>query len=145
MGTAMSPAAVTPVTDELLKEIVQRIVAAFDVEAIILFGSHAYGEAREDSDVDLLIVTEALSDLSVFQRHRAISELFSDRLFALDVIVRTREELAQLCRQDPAFFGEIGMRGKVLYEQGRGTLGREGRGGLPDCAYPDAPAPASPA
>lgn len=31
-----------------------------DVQAIYLFGSHARGEARRDSDIDLLIVTKSL-------------------------------------------------------------------------------------
>jgi len=35
---------------------VRRIVAEFDPDKIILFGSHARGEAGPDSDVDLLVV-----------------------------------------------------------------------------------------
>ena len=35
---------------------VARIVDRFDPERIILFGSHARGDARPDSDVDLLVV-----------------------------------------------------------------------------------------
>ncbi len=35
---------------------VRRIVAEFDPDKIILFGSYARGEAGPDSDVDLLVV-----------------------------------------------------------------------------------------
>jgi len=35
---------------------VKRIVAKFDPDRIILFGSHARGDAGPDSDVDLLVV-----------------------------------------------------------------------------------------
>jgi len=35
---------------------VSRIVRQFDPEKIILFGSHARGDAGPDSDVDLLVV-----------------------------------------------------------------------------------------
>ena len=35
---------------------VRRIVAEFDPDKIILFGSHARGQAGPDSDVDLLVV-----------------------------------------------------------------------------------------
>ena len=35
---------------------VRRIVAQFDPDRVILFGSHARGEAGPDSDVDLLVV-----------------------------------------------------------------------------------------
>ncbi len=107
----------TPVTDDLVCEIVQRIVAAFKPQKIILFGSRAYGEPAPDSDVDLLVVTNALETRSVFERHRAVSDIFPDRHFALDVLVRTPQELEQLVNQGPAFFKEIVTRGKVLYER----------------------------
>ena len=39
-----------------IQEMVQRIVEGFHPEKIILFGSHARGDAGPDSDVDLLVV-----------------------------------------------------------------------------------------
>ncbi len=49
----------TTATD-VLPEIVRRLVAEFDPEAIILFGSRAWGIPRPDSDYDLfMIVTES--------------------------------------------------------------------------------------
>jgi predicted nucleotidyltransferase len=38
-----------------IDRMVQRIVAKFRPEQVILFGSHARGEAGPDSDVDLLV------------------------------------------------------------------------------------------
>ena len=46
----------TQVTDDLLDQMVQAIVAEVDPEQVILFGSRARGDAREDSDVDLIVV-----------------------------------------------------------------------------------------
>ena len=43
-------------TERSIDRIVERIVDRFDPERIILFGSRARGDARADSDVDLLIV-----------------------------------------------------------------------------------------
>src|SRR5207253_10734365 len=40
----------------LLQEIVRRIVTALQPETIYLYGSHAYGQPHENSDVDLLVV-----------------------------------------------------------------------------------------
>ena len=46
----------TGVGAEKLQRMVRIIVAAADPEKIILFGSRARGDARPDSDVDLLVV-----------------------------------------------------------------------------------------
>ena len=44
------------VTDETLREMVRTIVRKADPEQIILFGSRARGEARPDSDIDLIVI-----------------------------------------------------------------------------------------
>jgi len=46
----------SPVEKKEIRQMVSRIVSRFDPERIILFGSHARGDARPDSDVDLLVV-----------------------------------------------------------------------------------------
>jgi len=44
----------------MIQQMVRRIVSGFDPESIILFGSHARGDAGPDSDVDLLVVMSYL-------------------------------------------------------------------------------------
>jgi predicted nucleotidyltransferase len=44
------------VSDKVIDEMAQRIVREVDPQRILLLGSWARGEAREDSDVDLLVV-----------------------------------------------------------------------------------------
>ena len=46
------------VTPDLLREMTDAIVQAAQPLRVILFGSHARGNARADSDVDLLVVEE---------------------------------------------------------------------------------------
>lgn len=43
----------TPITDNLIDEMVQAIVEEADPEQVILFGSRGRGDERQDSDVDL--------------------------------------------------------------------------------------------
>lgn len=54
---------------DLLKTITEQIVGACDPVRVILFGSHAEGQATPDSDIDLLVVTdEALSPHEQWER-----------------------------------------------------------------------------
>ena len=44
------------VNQDLLQKMTDRIVEEVQPEAVILFGSHATGQADENSDVDLLVI-----------------------------------------------------------------------------------------
>ncbi len=104
------------VTPELLQEITDKIVANFDPEKVILFGSYAWGTPHAESDVDLFVVME--SDLRPTQRVAAIRMAARPRFLPMDVIAKTPAEVkARLEKGDP-FVAEILERGRVLYERG---------------------------
>ena len=48
--------------NDLISTMTERIVRDFHPVQIILFGSHALGEAHPQSDVDLLVVFSELAD-----------------------------------------------------------------------------------
>jgi predicted nucleotidyltransferase len=52
--------------------------AGFHVRQAVLFGSHARGEGREDSDIDLIIIAPELDNLA---DRRLISKLWELRAF----------------------------------------------------------------
>ena len=54
---------------ELLEEAIRRITVAVHPEAIYLYGSHAYGQPDDDSDVDMFVV---VGDTSILTRQIAI-------------------------------------------------------------------------
>ena len=43
------------ITEELIREIKERIVSAVHHEKIIIFGSYAYGTSMKDNNMDLLV------------------------------------------------------------------------------------------
>jgi predicted nucleotidyltransferase len=73
-----------------IREMVRRIVSRFDPDKVILFGSHARGDAGPDSDVDLLIVMA----VSGSKREKAIEigVALHDIRLPKDLIVTTPEE-----------------------------------------------------
>jgi len=103
------------VTDQLLGEIVRRILSVGAPRKIVLFGSRADGRARPDSDLDLLIVEE--SDLPRYKRsaryRRALCGLFP----AKDIVVWTPAEIEEWRAVPHAFITTIVATGKVLYER----------------------------
>ena len=54
------------ISNKLIMEIVQKyagkILENYNVEAIILFGSYAKGTEREDSDIDIAVVTDDIEN-----------------------------------------------------------------------------------
>lgn len=67
-----------------------KIAKQFNPEKIILFGSYAQGKATEDSDIDLLVITE--TDLPDQERYAAVRRLLAGYPVAFDIIVKTPEE-----------------------------------------------------
>jgi predicted nucleotidyltransferase len=96
-------------------KIKDRIIEAFNLYQIIVFGSQVYGQPDPDSDVDLLIVME--SDERPAQRAAQISKLLQPRPFPLDILVRTPEEIRQRLEIGDYFMQEVMEQGKVLYER----------------------------
>lgn len=69
---------IAPEQLEALREIKQRLRERFDIRTLILYGSVARGQAHEESDVDLLIVTAR--PLSRFERHEITDMVFEANL-----------------------------------------------------------------
>ena len=80
-----------PLKDDLLQEIVRRIVEVAKPEKIILFGSAAKGEMGPNSDVDLLVIKRGK-----YHRRRVTGKRYRNMFGvgqAVDVIVVTPEEV----------------------------------------------------
>ena len=109
--------AAPPVTDEILREIVRRIREAGDPLRIILFGSHARGDAAPGSDIDILVVEE--SDIVRWKRsskyYRATQGALRGR--DRDIVVWTPEEIDSWRAVPNHFITVVVREGKVLYER----------------------------
>lgn len=103
------------VTDELLEEVVRCILSVGSPLKIVLFGSRARGQAKPDSDIDLLIIEE--SDLPRYKRSSRYRRALLGVFPAKDIVVWTPQEVAEWQAVPNAFITSILAEGKVLYER----------------------------
>jgi uncharacterized protein len=97
---------------EDVTDLVDHIATRFNPAQIILFGSHATGTAADESDVDLLVVTETGG-----RPIRRAVEIFCtlDHRFAVDLFVRSPEQLEKPSPSD-ILLREILAEGVTVYE-----------------------------
>ena len=109
------------VDNELLKEIVKRIVNSVHPERIVLFGSYAYGIPTEDSDLDLLVIVKS-SKKPRYQRAREIRKhLWGIADIPKDILVYTQGEIDEWKEVKEAFITSIVGQGRILYENKEGV------------------------
>jgi uncharacterized protein len=89
------------------------IAREFSPQKIILFGSHARGEAAPDSDVDLLVIMPRNGKT----RHQQAFEIRQkvSAGFPLDLLVRTPEEVDERMGMNDWFIHDIMREGITLY------------------------------
>jgi uncharacterized protein len=98
-----------------LEEIVRRITGRFSPEKIILFGSRACGDARDDSDIDLLVLFEEVED----DRARAVelyTELIGATKSAKDVLVSTTARFERYRNVVNTVYWPASREGRIIYD-----------------------------
>jgi uncharacterized protein len=96
-----------------IQAVADQIARQFHPEKIILFGSYAYGTPRDDSDVDLLVVMPFEGNAL----HKAVEIISSlANKFAIDLLVRSEEQLQQRAEMNDYFIQEITGKGQILYD-----------------------------
>ena len=108
-----------PVTDALLDQMVQAIVAEVDPEQVILFGSRARGDAREDSDVDLVVVEAEPfgQDRSRHQEAVRLYKVLAGSGVPKDILVYSRDDVEYWRDSLNHVLARALREGKVLYER----------------------------
>lgn len=97
-----------------LEAIAAKIVARFQPVRIVVFGSHARGEAGKDSDLDLFVEME--TDKRPPERAIEVNAIFGLRQWPLDVVVYTPSEVKRLRGVRGTLLSIIEEEGEVLYE-----------------------------
>ena len=105
---------VPKVTEELLSNIVSKIVKHFHPHKIILFGSQVWGEPTDYSDVDILVILNV--EGSLVRKAAEIAMIARPKFLPMDIIVRTPHYIKNRIKVQDPFIKKIINSGRVLYE-----------------------------
>jgi hypothetical protein len=98
-----------------LRWFTERVTSHYRATAIFLFGSHAKGTGRHESDIDLLIVGP--SRLPPEHRGKHVAAALTAFPARFDLLFHTEEELAEACADPYSFIASILPQARALYRR----------------------------
>ena len=104
----------TPLIQNILTDMVDRLVAEFHPLKVYLFGSHAWGNPSADSDIDLMIVMEHLPESPTCMTRRAY-DVLSSRKVPVDILFRGIDTFRLWASHPSTLEYLIERQGVVLY------------------------------
>ena len=104
-----------PPNDSLIDDIIRRIVETAQPDKIILFGSRARGDARPNSDFDVLVIKE--SNEPRYRRSVPLYVALADLPAEVEVTVYTPEEIEEWRKVPQAFVTTVVREGTTIYER----------------------------
>jgi predicted nucleotidyltransferase len=104
-----------PPNNDLIGDIVRRIVQTAQPDKIILFGSRARGDARPNSDFDVLVIKE--SNEPRYRRSVPLYVALADLPAEVEVMVYTPDEIEEWRKVPQAFVTTAVREGTTIYER----------------------------
>ena len=100
---------------KIIAEVVDKLKTEYQPEKIILYGSYAYGQPNEESDIDLFIVKD--TNKRRVDRFVEVSRLLHDpkRGITVSPLIYTPEEINDRLSIGDHFVKEVLMKGEILY------------------------------
>lgn len=98
---------ITPVVQALQQGLGKKLVA------VVLFGSRARGDAKEESDWDMLVIAEDLPERQI-ERYGKIKEILPQNWRGrISILAKTPDEFEAVL---PSLYLEIALDGLILYD-----------------------------
>jgi predicted nucleotidyltransferase len=98
------------------RELLEPVVAHFKPQRVILFGSKARGDARPDSDIDLLVVVDDDTPPQAFSA-KSVYQSRSGYHGAVDILPCRASVLASRARAKGSFADIVLREGVTVYER----------------------------
>lgn len=112
--TATIPSAMSTTAENLIAEAGRRLSAAAPDARVILFGSHARGEAGPDSDLDLLVIEPQIE--SRREEFLRLREELRGLETAIDLVVMSAQHVEEWGHFEGTMLNEALTEGRVLAE-----------------------------
>jgi predicted nucleotidyltransferase len=103
------------IDNNTISNIVYRIATNTHPDKIFLFGSYATGQAKEDSDIDLLIIKDTIEPRH--KRSIEMQRLLKGSKLPVDILVYTNDEFEREKSIDYSFVNSAIKGAKLLYER----------------------------
>lgn len=101
------------ISEAIIQQALARLLTVAAPSRVILFGSHARGDAQEDSDLDLLVIEPEVSNVGeeMMRLHKALWPLN----IPVDILVCSESDFAKKREWRSSAIYWAAREGKVLY------------------------------
>ena len=105
--------------DEIM-QLINLVAEVTEPDKIILFGSYAYGQPTDKSDLDLLVIKngkditfddEVAFDIAIYEKRKQLKNKTS-----YDIFYGTEKQLREIAENGGVFVDAL-QKGKILYER----------------------------
>lgn len=102
---------------ETIDQLVRVIVHEVNPQEVILFGSHARGDARPDSDVDVMVIEQEpfSAERSRRAEYTKLSKALREFPTALDILLYSRDEFDYWKDSPNHVVGRAQREGRVIH------------------------------
>ncbi|WP_319203993.1 nucleotidyltransferase domain-containing protein [uncultured Ilyobacter sp.] len=87
----------------------------YNAERVYVFGSYAWGEPTEDSDLDILVISNKFRELSLGKRIAKATDILFDLDFSVALVVETPEEFNLSKNTRGSLESYVDSKGVVLH------------------------------
>ncbi len=98
----------------IVNKICERLVEAYQPEAIYLFGSYAWGNPQPDSDIDLLVIVK---DDALEENKKGLKGQYAlaDLILPKDLLVTTKSNFSQRATHPSTLYYKINKEAIKIY------------------------------
>lgn len=94
--------------EKIIKDFLQAVTSqGIKVDRAFLYGSHARGEANENSDIDLIVISSDFSKMPAWRRWEVLGKAVARIMEPVEPLAYTPEEVEALMKREGNFIRHI--------------------------------------